>query len=213
MKKALAIILFAIFPYAYVISEAFEHRHKLPADKSRITQPKVQRNIFVAKVNGYDIVYDLYYPKEDQEDNADSLVLYAKKGKSRTLLLSEPLDANYIGEVSLKYFLNHPFIYISTNNFHGDTYGDIYSLNIPELKMERVDELPSPFKAKAPKGYYPNKNYGIRIEESNRIFDGIIYRNDNNGDLSYTIDVEYKTIKVGNLYRLKATKRTVSNYH
>lgn len=213
MKKALIIILFAIFPYACAISEAFENRHKLSTDNSRIAQPKVERNIFVAKVNGYDIVYDLYYPNEDQEDNADSLVVYAKKSKSRTLLLSEPLDANYIGEVSVKYFLNHPFIYIATNNFHGDTYGDIYLLNVQPLKVILIEKLPYPSKAKAPKGYYPNKNYGIRIEENNRIFDGIIYRNDDNGDLSYTIDVEYKMIKVGNLYRLKATKQSVSNYH
>jgi len=212
MKKALTVILFAIFLHAHAISKACEHRHKLPADKSRITQPKVERNIFVAKVNGYDIVYDLYYPNEDPQYGADSVVLHAKKGKSRTMLLSEPIGENYLGEVSVKYFLNHPFIYIATSNFHGDIYGEIYSLSVPPLKMERIDELQSHFRAKAPKGYYLNKNYGIRIEENNRIFDGIIYSNYDNGDLGYIIDVEYKMIKVGNLYRLKPTKQTVSNY-
>jgi hypothetical protein len=209
MKKACFLILFAVFLYSNATSQVREYQPESPVDKSH-KKIKVEKNIFVAKVNGYDIVYDLYYPDNAQQDNADSVVFYAKRGRSRTMLLSEPLDENYLGEVFIKYFLNHPFIYISTGNSHGDIYGEIYSLSVPPLKMERIDELPSPFRAKEPKGYYLNKNYGIRIEENNRIFDGIIYRNDDNGDLGYTINVEYRIVKIGNHFKLKPIKQTVS---
>ena len=208
MKKACLLILFVLSLYSYAGSSPYLYSNR----SYTFTQSKFKKTTFVAKVDGYDIAYDLYYPDKDNEDNADSVVIYAKKGKMKKVLLSKSLDALELTEVSVKYFYNQPFIYFATGTFHGDIYGEIYSFNTSLIRAERIDELPLRFSKKAPKGYYQNKNYGIRIEENDRIFDGIIYRNDDNGDLSYTIDVEYKMVKIGNRYKLNPIKQTVSNY-
>ena len=208
--KACFAILFAV---SFDARGVYETRKisKHHSSENRVKQTNVKKNIFIKKINGYDIEYDLYYPYQDPQDGIDSIVLYAKRGKSRTLLVSEPIGENYLDEVSIKYFLSHPFIYIESGNSHGDIYGELNSLSFSPVKLGLVSELPLRYPAKVPKGYYVNKNYGIRIEENDRIFDGKIYRNDN-GDLGYTIDVEYKMLKIDNSYKLRPIKQTVTNW-
>jgi hypothetical protein len=210
--KACVAILFAVCFHAHGVYEVRKSRQKSLTGKSHKIQINVKKNIFIKKINGYDIEYDLYYPYQDPQDGVDSIVLYAKREKSRTMLLSEPIGENYLDEVSVKYFLSHPFIYIESGDSHGDIYGELNSLSFSPVKLELVSELPLRYPAKVPEGYYLNKNYGIRIEGNDRIFYGKIYRNDTIGDLGYTIDVEYKMLKAGNSYKLKPIKQTVTNW-
>jgi len=211
-NKAWIAIAFAVSFHPHKVHEIRKSLQKSLVGKSHKTQINVKKNIFVKKINGYDVEYDLYYPYQDPQRGVDSIILYAKKGKSRTMLLSREIGENYLDEVSIKYFLSHPFMYIASGDSHGDIYGEMYSLSLSPVRLEQVSEIPLRFPAKVPEGYYLNKNYGVRIEENNRIFDGIIYRNDTTGDLGYTIDIEYKMLKIGNSYKLKPIKQTVTNY-
>ena len=211
-EKACIAMLFALSLHAHRAYETSKCPQGSAGGKPHKTQINIKKNIFVKKINGYDIEYDLYYPYQDPQDGVDSIVLYAKKGKSRTMLLSEPIGENYLDEVSIKYFLRHPFLYIESGDSHGDVYGELNSFSLSPVRLELINEIPLRFPAKVPKGYYQNKNYGIRIEENDRIFDGKIYRNDTTGDLGYTIDVEYKMLKAGNNYKLKPIKQTVTNW-
>jgi hypothetical protein len=210
--KACFAILFAVSFHTHGVYEVRKSQQKSLAGKSHETQSKVKKNIFIKKINGYDIEYDLYYPYQDPQGGVDSIVLYAKRGKSRIMLLSEPIGENYLDEVLIKYFLRHTFLYIASGDSHGDIYGELYSFSLSPVRLELINEIPLRFPANVPKGYYVNKNYGIRIDENDRIFDGKIYRNDTNGDLGYTIDVEYKMLKTGNSYKLKPTKQLVTNW-
>jgi hypothetical protein len=206
--KACIAIAFAILFYAHNVHEI----RTLVGKSYKRQEVNVKKDIFIKKINGYDIEYDLYYPFEDPQHGVDSIILYTKKGKSRTRLLSKELGENNLQEVSIKYFLNHPFVYINADDGHGDVYGELYSLSFSPIGLKHVSELPLKSPAKVPKGYSLNKNYGIRIEDNARIFDGRIYSNATTGDLGYTIDIEYKMVRAGNSYKLKTVKQTVANY-
>lgn len=167
---------------------------------------KIKRNILVAKVNGYDIVYDCYNC-DPEHAVTDSIVIYAQKGKLRNKLLCETIEDNYLESVTMKYFSAHPFVYIAVSHTHGHFYGKLYAIDAIKLKSKEVKELKGRFKTKIPKNLELWNWNGIRIENG-KIFDGGYYKNQEGRN--YSIDREYEMIRIGpNDYVLKPIKETI----
>jgi hypothetical protein len=167
---------------------------------------KIEKDIFVKKVSGYNIVYDCYGRRET---STDSIIVYAKKPKVNIKLLTYEFDGNYIESVTIKYFLNHPFIYITANHTYGHFIGELYALDLVHFKTKEVKTLNSNIKNKAPHDLEFRKNNGIRIE-NNKIMNGAYYRNSKGAN--YAVDYELRIKKIGyNSYGLIAIKQIVRN--
>jgi hypothetical protein len=167
---------------------------------------KIEKDIFIKKIDTYKIVYDCY---NRRQTTTDKIIVYAKRQKARIKLLTYEFGDNYIEDVAIKYFLNYPFIYVTSGHTHGHFNGALFILDLKHFKTTEVKLLPNHLKNKAPGNLEFRNNNGIRVEK-NKIMDGAYYR-DKNG-VNYSVDVELKIIKTGpNDFALKAMKQVVSH--
>lgn len=176
--------------------------------KSQTPEPdKIERNIFIKKISGYNIVYDCY---NRRQTSTDKIIIYAKNPKAKTKLLTYEFGDNYILDVTIKYFLNHPFIYVTSGHTHGHFLGVLYALDLTHFKTRQIIQLPGHLKDKMPDNLELRNYNGIRIGKNNKIMDGGYYRDHNY--VNYTIDYELKIVKIGyNKYGLEPIKQIVTN--
>ncbi|TXD71219.1 hypothetical protein [Aequorivita antarctica] len=159
----------------------------------------ITRNIPFGKIEDYELVYDC---TNCRTSSTDAITIYATKDSIRTELLRYyDFGGNYLQEISLRYFDNHPFIFIHSSHTYGHTLGNLYALDIDNLKTNYVNKIETNYKT--PDSLYPRNYYGVDINKKGEFIFGTLYRSDNiNGE--YSLTGKYNLIKVKrNIYLLE----------
>ena len=183
----LVILLIAAFPLIAVAQQQNE---------------TLKKGISIAKLNGYEIVYDCYGCRKTSSDSA---VIYARKYTRSIKLLTVEFDGNYIIDIAVKYFLNHPFLYITSGHTHGHFNGELYALDMVNINATGVLEHDG--KIKIPADLTFRNNNGIVISEKGELTHEMYYKG--NDAINYTYRCSYKMTHVkGNQYALQPVKTT-----
>lgn len=161
----------------------------------------IARNISFGKIKGYDLVYDC---ENCRTASTDGITVYAKKDSVKTELFKYyGFGGDYLSEISLEYFENHPFIYIQSTHTYGHSQGRLYALDVTNLKTNYVNTLETNYKA--PDSLYPRNSFGVDINKNREFTFGTWYRSEN-GSGEYTLTGKYNLIKVKeNIYLLEPT--------
>ena len=167
-------------------------------DKEKVNS-KITRDIKFGKIKGYELVYDC---TNCRTASTDEIIIYAKKDSIRTKLFSyQKFGGDYLSEISLVYFDNHPFIYIQSTHTYGHSLGNLYAFDIDNLETNYVNKIESNYKI--PDSLYSRNYYGVDINKNGELIFGTWYRSDNvMGE--YSLTGKYNLIKVKrNIYLLE----------
>ncbi len=159
----------------------------------------ITRNTLFGKINGYELVYDC---TNCRTSSTDAITIYAKKDSIRTELLRyNGFGGDYLDEISLRYFDNHPFIFIHSTHTYGHSLGNLYALDIDNFETNFVNTIETNYKI--PDSLYPRNYYGVDINKNGEFIFGTWYRNDNvMGE--YSLTGKYNLLKVKkNIYLLE----------
>lgn len=129
----------------------------------------VSKNIYVGKIGSYSLIYDYY---KYNQSSGEKIAVYLKNGKSKHILLSHDLAGAYIDEVSVKYLLDHPFVYIASAQTAGQNTADLYAIDVKNRKATQVKlrRLPKQQQARPyKKSLQFKRESGILIDEQNNI--------------------------------------------
>lgn len=159
----------------------------------------IKRNIPFGKIKGYELVYDC---SNCRTASTDGITVYAKKDSVKTeLFRNHGFGGDYLSEISLRYFNNHPFIYIQSSHTYGHSQGRLYAFDVKNLKTNYVNTIEADYKV--PDSLYPRNYYGVDINKNGELTFGTWYRGDNS---KYALSGKYNLIKVKeNIYLLNPT--------
>ena len=172
--------------------------NKIALQNQEVRDKNLKKNIAFGEIGGYELVYNC---SNCRTSSTDAISIYAKKDTVKTKLFDYfDFGGNYLDEISLRYFKNHPFIYIHTTHTYGHSNGDLYAFDIENLKTNKVNTIES--NTKVPDSLQPWKWFGLAIE-NNEFLTGGDYRSKNNSS-KYVTSAKYNLIKVKkNIYLLE----------
>lgn len=145
MKYQLLIIVFLLVSCRDEKQEKKPHTqlsHK--TDTIKIHEPDnpeqyiIQKDCLLGVVNGNKIVYDYAQYHYEHGNSGDYLIINAISKEIKKEIYTEQLYDG-LNEVSLVYFYNQPFIYISIQDARNN-YGNFYSINRNTFKLTEVRE-------------------------------------------------------------------------
>lgn len=92
-------------------------------------------DIPIAKVNGFDLVYDCMGCRQTI---SDSIAVYARKDSIRKLLFKLRIFDFYVDEVSEFKYKGYSFIYVGSTHTYGHSQGYLYYLNTRNMQTYAV---------------------------------------------------------------------------
>ncbi len=156
----------------------------------------IKKDILFGKIKGYELVYDC---SNCSTARTDGITVYAKKDSERIKLFDyHGFGGDYLAEISLRYFDNHPFIYIYSSHTYGHSQGRLYALDVKNLKTNYVNTIEG--NLNIPDSLSIRNYYGVSIENGELLY-GADFRSKNG---KYFFNGKYNLLKVKrNIYLLE----------
>ncbi len=160
----------------------------------------IQLDKYIGEIDGYDLLYNC---KNCISSYSESISVFAKKDTIKIKLFDYyKFGGNYLDGISLRYFNNHPFIYIHSTHTYGHSLGDLYALDLENLKVNYVNKIEH--NLKIPDSIYMRNFSGVEIDSSGDFTFGASYRNLSGGGKGGYLSGNYHLIHVkGNIYLLE----------
>lgn len=178
---------------------------KTALQEQRKIDQKIGYNIPFGRIGDYDLVYDCYGCRSS---STDGITVYAKQDSIKTKLFEyHGFGGNYLDGISLKYFNNHPFIYIHTTHNYGHSTGNLYAFDTENLKTNYVNVIENNIKISDSLNL--RNFFGLSIENGELLY-GADYRSEKSNG-KYFLNGKYNLIKVKrNIYLLEPEKERIS---
>ncbi|NMH26820.1 hypothetical protein [Flavobacterium silvaticum] len=113
---------------------------QLPSTNDLLRKKPDTLNVPIAKVNGFDLVYDCMGCRQTI---SDSIAVYAKKDSIKKLLFKLPILDFYVDDVSHFKYKGYDFIYVGSTHTYGHSQGYLYYLNTRNMETYAVEIRPT----------------------------------------------------------------------